>query len=155
MTHKTIDEVYDQLASVVIDVYTKENNNLLIRTQHGIVVYNKYLIRKSKQNFEIILRYGSDHMLFGSAKNALIWAILDHHTKVPEAKRVKELDSFIHGTQVDCEIHHNLKNKGNTENFLIHSSKLQRDKERQRQFLYEIDKYNIMARKCQQTRTNI
>jgi hypothetical protein len=153
MKHKSINDVYSQVKGVINETYNEIGNEILVPTQYGIVVYNKYVIRKIKTGVEIIVRTTSTSHQFGSAKNALIWAILDHHTKISESKRVKELDGFIYGVDVDRQVHTKLKDTGNTENFLIQSSKLQRDKERQNQFLIEIDKYNIIAQKCQQTRT--
>jgi hypothetical protein len=154
MRHKSINEVYNQLSSVVNNTYATIGKDILIPTKHGIVVYNTYLIRKTTTDFEIASRTNSEVITFGSARNALVWAILNHHCKIYESKRVRELDILIHGIDIDLKIHTKLKSKGSTENYLIQSSKLQRDKERQRQFLYEIDKYIILAQKCQQTRTN-
>jgi hypothetical protein len=154
MTDKTINDVYQQLASIVNSTYSEIGAELLVSTKYGVVVYNKYLIRKNNWDFEVVSRTGSETLMFGSAKNALIWAILDHHTKISESKRVRELDGLIHGVGIDCRIHTNLKNKGTVEGYLIYSSKLQHDQQRQKQFLYEIDKYIKLAQKCQQTRTN-
>ena len=154
MSHKSINEVYSQLANVVNKTYSNFGKDLLIPTKHGIVVYNNYVIKKSSNGFEVISRTSSEITSFGSARNALVWVILEHHTRIPESKRVKELDCFIHGVEVDLKIHTKLKIKGSDENYLIQSSKLQRDKERQKQFLNEIDKYIILAQQCRQKRTN-
>lgn len=153
MKQKTINDVYSQLVTVVNSTYDKIGSDILISTKQGIVVYNKYLIRKTSGGFEVVSRTSSEVHSFGSSKNALVWVILEYHTKIPESKRVRELDGFIYGVEIDRQIHSKLKLKGTTENYLIQSSKLQRDQERQKQFLYEIDKYIMLAQKCQQTRT--
>ena len=147
--NQIINEVYSQLANVVTKTYSKVAHEVLIKTSHGIVVYNKYVIRNIPTGFEIVSRTGTRTRIFSSAKNALVWAILDHHNKFFESDRVEELDATISSLEVACKIHEKLKKRGNTENYLIQTNKLQRGRTRQKQFIYEIDKYIILAQKCQ------
>lgn len=138
---QTISDVYSELSGVVNSTYAKVADRILIKTAHGIVVYNKYVIRKTAGGIQVICRTGTRDLDFGSAKNALIWAILDHNNLVYESKRVLELDCFLASAQVDAEIHRRGKTKGNIERHLIQHSKLQCALDKQKQFLYELDGY--------------
>lgn len=153
MNDKTINDVYKQISSIVNNTYSEFGNDLLIPTSHGVVVFNKYVICQTPTGFEVHVRTQSDIHEFGSAKNALVWIILDHHLKIADSKRLKELDGFIHSVDIDSKIHSKMRTDTTTEKYLIHSSKLQRDREKQKQFLNEIDKYTMIAQKCQKMRT--
>jgi hypothetical protein len=89
-------------------------------------------------------------MSFNTAKNALTWALLDMYDKIAEAKRVRELDTFLSSVEVDIQIHRRYLKTSDPEKFLIYYSKHQNDVRRQKQFLSEIDKYYILAQRCQQ-----
>lgn len=153
MTDKTINNVYDQISSIVNNTYSEFGGELLVPTPHGVVVFNKYVICQTPTGYEVHIRTQSDVHEFGSVKNALVWIILDHHLKIADSKRLKELDGFIHSVDIDSRIHSKMRTGTTTEKYLIHSSKLQRDREKQKQFLLEIDKYTTIAQKCQKMRT--
>lgn len=153
MTDKTINNVYDQISLIVNNTYSEFGGELLVPTPHGVVVFNKYVICQTPTGYEVHIRTQSDVHEFGSAKNALVWIILDHHLKIADSKRLKELDGFIHSVDIDSRIHSKMRTGTTTEKYLIHSSKLQRDREKQKQFLNEIDKYTMIAQKCQKMRT--
>ena len=153
MKDKSINDVYKQVSSIVNHTYSEFGSALLVPTPHGVVVFNKYVICQTPTGFEVHIRTQSIIHEFGSAKNSLIWIILDHHLKIADSKRLKELDGFIHSVDIDSKIHSKMRTDTTTEKYLIHSSKLQRDREKQKQFLLEIDKYTTIAQKCQQTRT--
>jgi hypothetical protein len=153
---KTISDIYSELASVVNSTYSRVSGSVLIRTGRGIVVYNSYLITTNNEVTEVYVRTGDDTpLIFGSVKNALVWIILYHHDRIPEARRVRDIDMFLTGIKVELEIHKKAQKKGGPEKYLINFSKLQNDIAKQKQFLSEIDKYYILAQRCQQTRTKI
>lgn len=154
MHNKTINDVYSELSSIVSRTYSKIGNQILIRTERGIVVYNKYAIFKTKSGIKLALRDGQQDVIpFNSAKNALIWILLYHHNKIYESKRVYELDTFIYSAEIEAEIHKRGQKTKDPEKYLINYSKHQTDVAKQKQFLKEIDKYYILAQTCQQQGT--
>ena len=148
--NEAISQIYSELSNVINRTMIKSANELLIRTEHGIVVYNKYVLVKLEDGVDLYLRSGIYEKLhFNTAKNALIWAILDHNIKITDAKRVKELDTLLQSASVDVEIHKNYKKKKKIDEYLIFYSKYQHALDKQKQFLAELDKYTILAQRCQ------
>jgi hypothetical protein len=150
---RIISQVYSQLAQIVNDGYAKIADDVIVETEYGTVVFNRYVIRKIDNGVELINRSGIKNITFSCPKHALVWAILDRHNKILESDRLIELDCLLSSAQIDAEIHQRLKKKGGTDQHLIHHSKLQHDLARQKQIREEIDKYTILAQKCQQLRT--
>jgi hypothetical protein len=150
---RLISQVYAQLAQLVKDGYAKVADEVIVETEFGTVVFNRYVIREISNGVELINRSGTKTMTFSSSKHALVWAILDRHNKIRESNRLLELDCLLSSAQIDAQIHERLKRKGGIDQHLINHSKLQYDLSRQKQFREEIDKYTILAQKCQQLRT--
>jgi hypothetical protein len=151
MTNKTISDVYSELSSIILRGYEKVGDSILMKTEHGIIVYNRYAIFKSNGGIKLGIRDGSPDIIeFNKAKNALVWAILHRFTKISEANRVLHLDAMIAAMDVEIAIHRKLQKTKDSEKYLIYSSKLQQNIARQKQFLSELDKYIILAQRCQQ-----
>jgi hypothetical protein len=150
---RIISQVYSQLSQLVSEGYAKVAEDVIVDTEYGTVLFNRYVIRKIDTGVELINRSGTRNMTFSCSKHALVWAILDRHNKIQESDRLLQLDCLLSSAQIDAEIHKKLKGKGSPEQHLIHHSKLQHDLARQKQFREEIDKYTILAQKCQQLRT--
>jgi hypothetical protein len=150
---KIISQIYSQLAQLVNQGYAKVADDVIVDTEFGTVVFNRYVIRPINNGVELINRSGTKDMTFSSSKHALVWAILDRHNKILEANRLIELDCLLSSSQIDAQIHERLKRKGGIDQHLINHSKLQYDLARQKQFREEIDKYIILAQKCQKLRT--
>jgi hypothetical protein len=149
--NQAIAELYSQLSGVVSNAYSKVGDKVLFKTEQGIVIYNRYVIFRTPSGIKLANRYGiTEIMSFNTAKNALTWALLDMHDKIAEAKRVRELDTFLSSVEVDIQIHRRYLKTSDPEKFLIYYSKHQNDVRRQKQFLSEIDKYYILAQRCQQ-----
>jgi hypothetical protein len=124
---------------------------VLFKTDQGIVIYNRYVIFKTKSGIKLASRYGiAEIMNFNTVKNALVWALLDMNNKIAEAKRVRDLDTFLSSVEVDIQIHRRYLDTKDPEKYLIYYSKHQNDVRRQKQFLREIDKYYILAQRCQE-----
>lgn len=148
--NQMISQVYSDLNKVVKIAMTKAADDTLIKTEHGIVIFNKYLLVTLDEGVDLYLRSGQqDKIHFNTAKTALIWAILDHNIKITDAKRVRELDVLITSSKIDAEIHKNYKKKKNIDDYLIFYSKYQHALDKQKQFLAELDKYTIQAQRCQ------
>ena len=150
---KIISEIYSQLAAIVNQGYAKAASEVIIQTEYGTVVFNRYLIRQIDNGVELVNRRGIAPLTFSNSKHALAWAILDFHNKILECDRLHKIDCLLSSSQIDAQIHERLKRKGGVEQHLINHSKLQYDLSRQKQFREEIDKYIILAQKCQQLRT--
>jgi hypothetical protein len=153
-TKKTMDAaisaVYGELVGIVNRTMESVAEHTLVKTEHGVVIYNKYVLRKTVNGVELYVRAGVQPIIsFSCAKHALIWAILDHNNKIMEAKRVRELDTQYAGVTVDVAIHTKLRSSGNSEKYLINSSKLQHDLDKQKQIVAHLDKYTIVAQGCQ------
>ena len=151
--NKIISQVYAQLATLVNEGYAKMAADVIVETEYGTVVFNRYVIREIDTGVELINRAGTKTMTFSSSKHALAWSILDNSNKILESKHLHELDCLLSSAQIDAQIHERLKKKGGVEQHLINHSKLQYDLARQKQFREEIDKYIMLAQKCQKLRT--
>jgi hypothetical protein len=130
----------------------KELLNTLIYTDDGgnYILFDKYTIYKKKGYYQVV-KYGVvSEMIFTSVKNAATWAILDHHTKIVEARRVAELDALLTSVLVDKSIHLKMQTSGSLEAREINRDKFLHDMYKQNRFRQELDKYIIMAKSCQE-----
>lgn len=151
---KTVGQVYGALDDLVNNTIAKLAPELLVKTEHGVVIYNRYLLRRVPHGVEVFKRATDGVKMFGSSKLALVWVILDHNGRVNDALRVEHLGVLLDGVKVDITIHRRdfVENTGGR--WFINQAKLGRDMARQRQFISEIDKYTILAQRlCQQKRT--
>ncbi len=150
MVNKSISEVYSELSNIIGKTMSKVAHGVLFKTERGVVVYNKYVIVKTADGVDLYTRTGQEEIMsFNSAKTALIWSILDNSLQVSAARRVRELDTLLYSANFDVEVHKTYKKKTKTEDYLIYYSKYQHAKGRQKQFLLELDKYTILAQRCQ------
>lgn len=148
-----LSQIYSQLVNIVNQGYAKAARNIIVDTDYGTVVFNRYLLRPIPNGVELINRRGVKPLTFANSRHALAWAILDHHNKILECDRLYQLDCLLSSAQIDAQIHARLKTRGSVEQHIINHSKLQHDLLRQKQFREEIDKYIILAQKCQKLRT--
>ena len=149
--NQIIADLYSQLSEVVTKTYAKVGDQVLMKTEKGIIVYNRYVIFRTPSGIKLANRYGhKEIMSFNTAKHALVWALLDYNNQVVAAKRVVELDTFMSSVEVDLQIHRRYMTTKDPEKYQIYYSKHQNDVLRQKQFLREIDKYYILAQRCQQ-----
>jgi hypothetical protein len=142
-----ISDIYSQLATVVSSTYEKFADKILMQTEHGTLVFNRYLIRDNSTGVDLVLRNG-DQIAFSSSKTALAYCILDYNNKILASKRLAELDRLLSSVEIDVEIHRHLKRRGSIEQHVIYHSKLQHDLMRKQQIREEIDKYLITAQRC-------
>ncbi len=123
---------------------------LIYNTDEGVyILYEKYQITKNK-NTCVVERFTDGSLfVFSKLRIAATWAILDRYNKIVEAKRVIDLDSKIASLQVEADIHKKLQNKGSLESREISRDKYLAGIAKQKQFQWELDKYIILAKKCQ------
>lgn len=143
---KTINEIYSELSSLIQDVFCELAPEIFIKTNSGIVIYNRYLIRKQANSIDVLKRSTEQIKTFGSMKTAVTWTLLDNYGRINDALRVEQLDKLIDGVNVDIIIHKDIVSKKVGEQYFIAFCKLQHDISRQKQIISERDKYMILAR---------
>jgi hypothetical protein len=149
-----ISDIYSQLATVVSSTYEKFADKILVQTELGTVVFNKYLIKDNSTGVDLVFRSG-DQIAFSSSKTALAYCILDYNNRIMASKRLAELDKLLSSVEIDIDIHKKLKSRGTIDQHVIYHCKLQHDLMRKQQIREEIDKYLITAQRCHKTRNTI
>lgn len=123
-------------------IYQNEDNTY--------VLFEEYSIARNKTDV-VVKRFRDDKIYhFFRLRHATAWAILDKYNKFYEANRILELDIKLESVQIDKAIHRKLKKSKNIDEHAIHSVKLQTDLQREKQFRDELDKYIVLANRCQQ-----
>jgi len=125
--------------------------NIIYNTVDGCyVLFEKYFITK-KEDYFVAYRQRDDKIHeFSSLRNAAAWSILDRNNKIFESSRVLMLDASITSVKVAKQIHTKMQFKGDKSLREISFNKLQQDLADHRRFQYELDKYIILAKQCQQ-----
>jgi hypothetical protein len=144
MTNK----IYKKFKHMVEKTMSEITDKVIIHTNNIYVVYNKYAIIKDGSGYLVHRRGDGREFSFNTMKHAVVWSILDSNLKCYEADRVLQLDKLLESVKVDTAIHTKLKNLGDMEKFMINTIKLQTDRDRQRQFISELNKYIITADIC-------
>jgi hypothetical protein len=75
------------------------------------------------------------------AQHAITFVILDHYNKYTEALRVKVLDSLLTSIMIEQAIHDRLKTSADLEKRSIFLTKSQVDRDRNKRFTAEMNKY--------------
>lgn len=109
------------------------------------VLFENYVIKKTQDIYWVYRRRDDRQFEFGSLKNATSWVILDNATKISEANRVLDLDNKLTSLKTELRVHRKIKV----------NPEIQRDKflfnlYKQNKFQWELDKYIIMAKLCQE-----
>lgn len=149
MKHKNYEKHIESIAQRVMPNLL---DNIIIDTDDGYVLFNKFHIIKNYDNTYSLLRSSDDEMLtFSKLKYATAYAILYHYSRLYEANRICDLDVSLGAIEVELALYKKLKNRSNTtENSIIYNNKIQFATLKQKQFLREIDKYINTADYCQQ-----
>lgn len=124
--------------------------NLIYSVDNKWILFEKYSIEKQQEVYKVLRYRDEKQCSFGKLRNAAAWIILDKYNKFFEANRVLELDLKLSSILVDKFIHNKMLKKGDFENFLLYSTKIQDDVLRHKKFQNELDKYITMAQNCQQ-----
>lgn len=147
MTNQTFEVVGNLAKKLLPDLL----NFLIYQADDGrFILYDEYYILKSKNFCSVHRIRTNEYFEFSSLRNATTWCTLDWFNKINEARQVMNLDKLLTSVKIDKQNHTRLKSKGTLEQRSISSAKLLSDIFRQKQFQAELDKYIILARKCQE-----
>ena len=138
-----------RLEQVIMAVLPDLLPNLIIDTEDGgWILYGRYTIYKTNDGMYRVNTVGNmmTSKFFNKLRNAASWVVLYQQNKISDANRVHELDTIIAGLDVESQQHRRLKNSRDTSQYLIQLTKLNEDSLKQKQFIAEIDKYNIKAK---------
>lgn len=124
------------------------SGKLIYECDDHYILFDRYRIEPCIDYFRVTKNFTYTILDFSYLRHAATWCILDKYNKVNDARKIFELDQLLTGKDLDFRIHAKLKRK-NT-NWEIYRDKLLWDDLRQKQILEEIDKYIILAKKCQQ-----
>lgn len=128
---------------------SKITENLIYDIDCGYVLYNKYLIKKDCDLY-LIGRYSDGSIRhFLKLRHATAWCILDRYNKIYECNKVLELDRGITSLNAEIQNHRRLQRIGTLESKEINRDKYLVALDKQKRFRTEIDKYIILAKKCQ------
>ena len=114
------------------------------------VLYNAYEIVKNNGYYKVHKLRTGDLYEFSSLRNATTWCTLDWYNKIVESNRVLHLDSLLTSIDIDKKNHSRLKSIGAQDLREIYKAKLLFDTGKQKHFQWELDKYIILARMCQE-----
>ena len=132
-----LDELVDKVGNSVLNILIYSNDD------GQYVLFDKYFIAKAPGHFKL-LRIRDDVILeFSYVRNAIAWAILDDKCRISEANRILELDQKMGSLKAEILLH----KKHRTE---ISRDKLSNSLSKQKKFQWELDKYIMMAKQCQE-----
>ena len=144
-------QMYSKIENMIKDLLPSLSKSLIYyNDDDSYVLFEEYIIRKIGDQVLLIRKRDEKEFVFNHIRHATAWAILDKNNKFSEAKRLIDLDIVLESVEFDKQIHIKLRNKGDMNNYLLNTAKLQNDILRQRNFRSEIDKYITMANICQQ-----
>jgi hypothetical protein len=106
-----------------------------------LVAFNRYAISKTGDYVIVTRRRDMKEFRFNMAQHAITFVILDHYNKYTEALRVKVLDSLLTSIMIEQAIHDRLKTSADLEKRSIFLTKSQVDRDRNKRFTAEMNKY--------------
>lgn len=143
---KTID---DRLEKLLHAVAPELSNYLIYGDGSEYVLYDQYSIIENSGCYTVKrISDGRIHQ-FSRLKTAASWAILDKYNKIIEAKRILELDNLISAIDAELLVNKKLQKRGPLESREISRDKYLVNIDKQKRFKWELDKYIMVAKKCQ------
>jgi len=104
--------------------------------------FNRYVISKANNGYDITLKYGSEIVHFSSLKSAVTWCIFDLRNKIVKTKRIEYLDKMVSGAELNIELHKKLVKKAkDLESKFIYLAKLSEDENKRKSYLLELSRY--------------
>lgn len=145
-------KVTDRALSTLISTIRPElwGNLVYQNDNHSYVLFNKYILIKTQNGCCVTRHSDENKFLFSSLKIATAWCTLDRYNKIIESRRVQELDNSISSAIAEKINLNRLRGRANPEQKEIYRDKLLQIVSHQKQFQWELDKYIILAKKCQQ-----
>jgi hypothetical protein len=139
-------QIINDLTSVVHNTYAELLDKIIVRVDDSLVVFNQYAIDKNNDYFTVTRRRDMSKFRFNAGQHAITFVILDHYNKYHDALRVKTLDSLIVGVKLELAIHDKLKTSTDFEKRSIFLTKSQTDRDRNKRFTAEMNKYITTAK---------
>lgn len=125
-------------------------SHIIYEEGNGYILYEKYRITKGDGEYLAERFTDGGVKSFSKLRWAATWCILDRYNKIIESKRVLELSLLIESANAEILLHHRLKKSANAELREISKSKYFSTVDKQKRFQWELDKYIILAKKCQE-----
>lgn len=123
--------------------------NLIYDVEDGYILYEKYKILKQTDGYLVERFTDGTNIHFSRLRWAAAWAILDRYNKIIESKRIIELNNVLTSIEAEMIVHKRLQKIGSSEVKEINRDKYLVALDKQKRFQWEIDKYIIMAKNCQ------
>ncbi len=132
-------------------INTEYMDNLIYQDNDSVyTLFNKYFIKKINTSSVVYRKTDGGYFEFSSSKIATAWCILDRYNKIFESRRIIELNNKIISLTAEKLNLIKLRNRAKAEQSEIYRDKLSEIITRQNQFQWELDKYIILAKQCQQ-----
>lgn len=142
-------KTHEKLDAMAIKFNEDLPSKLIFKNEYGVfVLFDEYFLEKIQNSYKVTRPSREQNITFSSMQNATTWCILDKYNKIVEARRVMELDSLLAGIKIEIMIHK--KTKSQREDKEIKRDKLLHDLNKQKRFQWELDKYIITAKVCQE-----
>jgi hypothetical protein len=108
-------------------------------------LFDRYTIVKNSDNTARVYYNNDKEILFRDLKIAVSWVIFHNKTKMQEAERIAQIDSFLVSIQFMKNLYKRRKRSKKLEDYLLFDTKLQRVSDQETKFLLEMTKYINMA----------
>jgi len=129
----------------------KLQHNIIYETDDSYIFYDLYKIVKTSDKLYKVVRFTDlSEYIFTSSRNATTWIILDRYNKIIEARRTHELDKKLSSLDAELMLHKKLQICGAMESREINRDKYLVVLDRLRHFKWELDKYIMLAKICQE-----
>ena len=126
-------------------------DNLIYQEDNSVyTLFNKYFIKRSNTGSIVYRKTDGEYFEFNNSKIATAWCILDRYNKIFESRRIIELNNKIISLSAEKLNLSKLQHRTKAEQSEIYRDKLSEIVNRQNQFQWELDKYIILAKQCQQ-----
>lgn len=138
----------NKVFDIVKKIFSKDEINhmaesLIIKSDIGYELYNKYCITKKDNRFQVIKFHTYTCNDFYSLRNAVIWTTFDKKNHIIDGNTIMILDMKLEGLDTNIEIYKNLcKTSKNYESKILYFTKLNEDKLKRKALLEKIESYS-------------
>ncbi len=109
-------------------------------------LFNKFIIRKVS-DYKFLVTTQNNQKAFSFLKNAVMWCTFKKRDKFHEMIRIEELDMMLSSIDMMIEHHKKLAFRAkNIEDKLLYISKLNEDKLKKQNIMYELNRYVLDAK---------
>ena len=134
--------------NIVKKIFNRDEINhlaesLVIKSDVGYELYNKYRITKSNDRFRVQKFSYHTTKNFYSLRNAVIWTTLDKKNQILGAEDIIRLDMKLEGLDTNIQIYKHLCDKSkNYEAKIVYYAKLNEDKLKRKTIMEKIESYS-------------